>query len=212
MASLPPPTRRATPWYVAMSLVATATFGLLLMMGGCKYIDYYRQPRIDPSSNEWVQQVTREDDKSALVESFSHLDDTLDRAKDRFFPISIAELILGAAMTLFASRAMAGRVSARNLLLQIVVAQGAIAVATHFLTLDIERAQVQVMMAIGTAAQHAKPVENGEAVAASTRNMLKLVPNVTLLFQTLFTALVVLALTRPKARAFFEEKDALSEP
>ena len=91
---------------------------------GCADISLYRL-----TASEIGQAIDREPGKSPADQAQAHervesYTAALDHAKDRKFPLSVAAFLVGAAMVVFAQRAMVGREWARGLLVQLTIAHG----------------------------------------------------------------------------------------
>jgi hypothetical protein len=126
--------------------------------------------------------------------------------RDREMPIGVGSMILGAAMVLFAARSMAGREGARSALVQVVLVHAGLVVAAFFLTSGAERAEAEFRMRVkeGQSTTSSDP-EVRERFETSLRGALPLLAPFALVMETTLSAFIVLALTRPRARAFFHE-------
>jgi len=190
MGSSPPPGSRASrssqgrlrrPWYLVVSLVVAWLLGALALMAGGSVITFYKQ-----DAGELQQALDRDEEREPDPEArvlfrarTERLEDAHDRAKRREFPLGVAALLLGGAMVAMSARAMSGREGARGALVQVTLARAALAVAGFLITPDVRAAEFAVSPVYGY---------------ASIGKMI---------FETAACLLVVIALTRPRSRAFF---------
>jgi ABC-type uncharacterized transport system permease subunit len=123
--------------------------------------------------------------------------------RDREMPIGVGSMILGAAMVLFAARSMAGREGARSALVQVVLVHAGLVVAAYFLTSAALRAEVEFHLRL---TEGLSQTTNDPAVRERADQVLRSIfAPLTIVLQTTLSAFIVLALTRPRARAFFHE-------
>jgi hypothetical protein len=113
-------------------------------------------------------------------------------------------------MVAFAARSMAGRQAARSGLMQVLVAQAALVVLAFFLTRDVERAETDLQSTVFTAQlrETAQDPQMVEQVLPFYTHVLAAKPAIWLVVRTTATALILIALTRLRARAFFEAAEA----
>jgi hypothetical protein len=175
------------PWFLVIALVGAWLFGAQGLVNGCSLISYYKDDHVAETQGDDAH-----DETMARLEPWKQ---ALDHAKSRVFPLSAATLVLGGAMVVFAARAMAGRARARDLLIQVACVQAAVAILTYVLTPDVRAAESQVERDAGY----------GEVFR-------RYAPPAVLAIRTLASALIVLALTRPKARAYFDPTGLGSVP
>jgi hypothetical protein len=164
------------------ALACAWLFGAHGLVNGCSYISYYKDDRAPELTAQDTDDGRHAD--TVRLEPYFH---ALDAAKDRVFPLSVAILILGGAMVVFAARAMGGRARARGALIQIACVQAAVVILAYVVTPDVRAAEDEV----------AKGAGYGMVWRRYT-------PPALLVLRTLASALMVLALTRPRSRAFFD--------
>ena len=199
--SLPPPAQKR-PWYLFAALVAGWIYGAQALSEGYDIIAYYRGEQAD------VHALADDVHDGKTRESITSLADRWvalkDASKGREYPLGVASLLLGGAMILFAARSMAGREGARSALIQVVLVHGGVVVAWYLLTMDATRAWVTFAEAIHEAlarlAGEKIPPEWERASQAAAR----LGPAIAIAVRSVASGLIILALTRPRARAFFE--------
>jgi hypothetical protein len=200
---------RKRPWYLALALVGGLALGLGQGCDGYLDMSFYRSERLDPSAI--VQSVSNDADRITIQKRFDAWVVAMDAAKTRVFPLGVAALVLGMATIIFAMRAMAGRKSARSALIQLVIAQAALGGASFALRTDDRRAYNDLAAAVATSRARAMAPDPAQAdsVARITVAAQSVMPPVYLALRTLACALIVFAITRPRAREFF---DAASDP
>jgi hypothetical protein len=190
MGSSPPPGSRPSrspqnrlrrPWYLIVSLVVAWLLGALALMAGGSVITFYKQDadEIQQALDHDEERVPDPEERALFRQHTEHLDEVHDQAKRREFPLGIAALLLGGAMVAMSARAMSGREGARGALVQVTLARAALSVLGFFLTPDVRAAEFAVASVFGYASV-------GKVI-----------------FETTACLLVVLALTRPRSRAFF---------
>jgi hypothetical protein len=199
--SRPPAALTKRPWYLTAALVASWIYGARALSEGYQDLAFYRgeRPDVHAMADELPSAQAR-DDASKAGDRWLALKDG---EKQREMPIGAASLLLGAAMVIFAARSMAGREGSRSALVQIVVVHAGLVVAASLLTRNVMVAQGDFLMKLG---EGNMPRVDAETMAA-TREILPyferaLVP-ISAAMDAALSALIVLALTRPRARAFF---------
>jgi len=212
MANPPPlsaPSKR--PFYLALALFAAMAFG---MMRGCSGLAVMTVLHEDGSDigTQCEPEVAAADgttnaDDAARVKALCEAWLTaLSEARARVFPLSIAALLLGYGAAFFAARARRGRPAARPLLVQLLVAQAALAIVAYVLEPDIRRAEREFDVAKATALQRARLPDSadGREIVRMLETVTKAEAPFVLVLGEIANFLIILALTRPRARAFFE--------
>jgi hypothetical protein len=195
---------RKKPWYVIAALMGALGLGA---GGGCegnRIVSLYRAEHLDPSA--YVQEIASDVDREAVRSALEGYIDALGIARDRAFPLAIAALLLGAATVFFAMRGMGGSAGARRGLMQLVVVQAGLVAGTYYIERDVRAAAVRLRSAEIRA--HARqelpdPLRAEEAIRMSLVEV-KLRDPVRLAMTTIGSLLIVFALTRRGARAFFD--------
>jgi hypothetical protein len=125
-------------------------------------------------------------------------------SQNREMPIGAATLLLGAAMVLLSARSMTGREGARSALVQVVLVHAGVVVTGFFLTTAVARADAEFRTRVVEGMTHGV---NAPAIQERTDRWLeaasRLQAPLEIMVQTVFSGLIVLALTRPRVRAFF---------
>ncbi len=175
------PGRIQRPWYLIVSLVVAWLLGALALMSGGSVITFYKQDadELQQALDHDEDRVPDAEERAVFRARTERLDDVHDGARRREFPLGVAALLLGGAMVATSARAMSGRDGARSALVQVTLARAALAVLGFVLTPDVRAAEFAVASVFGYASI-------GKVV-----------------FETTACLLVVVALTRPRSRAFF---------
>lgn len=192
-----------------MALLASWLFGSLAFVDGCSRVQMMRGHW--PEAGELVRAQRGDTSSAAAMETAKSYLDTLDNSRRRSFPLAAAALVLGAAMTVMAARAMAGRRGARELLMQLVLAQALLAVITYVALPDVRRAAIGFELAVQQDAFAASP-KPGDEIGQQVFQIMHgwvlrlttLLPMIRLALGSLASVIVLLALTRARVRAFFE--------
>jgi hypothetical protein len=209
----PPPLRLSSgvpkkrPWYLVLALVFAWIFGASAMTEGCNDISIYKIDRSELVST-WLERA-RDVDQDAVSKVAARYFEVLDAAKERVFPLGIAWLLLGAAMWGLAAGAMAGRGGARAGLVQVVLVHGALIVLAYTITGDVRRATVDAKMSLA-ALEPAPTVGEREALRIASEHRAT-IPLVMMVLHLVGYGLVLLSLTRPRAREFYEANAAARE-
>jgi hypothetical protein len=196
-------TRQAArrPWYLVLALLICSGIGACESTAGWTTIELYRG-HIDDRSHE----MTREDDAKAVASTFQKMLSSLDEERPRAFPLAVGELVLGIAVFVFAAAAMTGRGGARRALVQLMVAQTILVCALFFVTPKFRLAETEWLVA----QQSGQMLEKGQSEAdvrpqmAALRVFRRGLAVALLIVRTGVAGLVLLALTRPRARAYYD--------
>jgi len=203
-------TRQAArrPWYLVLALLICSGIGACESTAGWTTIELYRG-HIDDRSHE----MTREDDSKAVASSFQKMLAGLDEERPRAFPLAVGELVLGIAVFVFAAAAMTGRGGARRALVQLMVAQTILVLAIFFVTPKFRAAETEWLVA----QQSGQLIDKGHS-EADVRLQMNLARagrralTITLIIaRTAVAALVLLALTRQRARAYYDAQGEQAE-
>jgi hypothetical protein len=205
------PVERKRPWYLMLALLGALAIGTAGVFEGLGTFAIYNEP-IDTSLVG--QGISDEADRLAVVARFQAYIEALDAAKTRKWPLAAAALVLGAATFVFAMRTLGGNRGARAVLVQLVMAQGATNAAGYLLLRDVFDADLRVREAEDAAQvhDHNMPEHERAEVVRVQAAMRRAGYPIALAIDTLSTALIVVALTRRRTRAFFESPgEALGE-
>jgi hypothetical protein len=196
-------TRQAArrPWYLVLALLVCSGIGACESTAGWTTIELYRG-HIDDRSHD----MTREDDAKAVATTFQKMVGALDEERPRAFPLAVGELVLGIAVFVFAAAAMTGRGGARRALVQLMVAETALVCALFFVTPKFRAAETEWLVA----QQTGQMLEKGQSEAdvrpqmAALRVFRRGLGVALLVLRTSVAGLVLLALTRQRARAYYD--------
>lgn len=197
-----PPPERKRPWYLLLSLLGALALGTAGAFQGWGTFVSYRDP-IDPSMAG--SGIPDEADRLAVVARFQTYLQTLDAAKPRAWPLGVATLLLGAAIFVFAMRALGGSSTARAVLVQLIVAQAGANAASYWLMRDVFEADLRVREAEDAAESHERVPEKDRAeVLRAASKMRRAGYPVAFGLDSLSSALIIVALTRRRSREFFD--------
>jgi hypothetical protein len=182
--------------------VAGWIYGAQALVEGYDTIAYFRGESIDTHTlADDVNDVSARESIVALADRWNAVRDA---AKGREFPLGIASLLLGGTMILFAARSMSGRDGARSALIQVVIVHAGLVIASYWLMRDEMRAAVLLEQAHTEASLR----QAGASITPEWEHLYavagKIAPAIAVGVRSLASALIVLALTRPRVRAFFE--------
>ena len=187
-----------------LALLGAWFFGSQAALVGWERLSLFR------TGIEQVEPAPTEDaaDEDRLQAQQDRLDEAFYEARPRVLPLAAASLLIGVALWIFAVGAMAGRPGARVLLCQLVAAHAVLGVLFYLLTPDVRRVQLQMAretteIAQKNAAEGGAPTWVQQAVVATGRTVPAL-PAVFLAGDVLLHAVVLLALTRRRTRAFYD--------
>ena len=193
------------------ALIASWIYGAHVLGGGYEVLAFFRGER--PDIHEMTDSIKTTEAREAAFAAGEQWVAVREGAKKREMPFGAASLLLGAAMVLLAARSMAGREGSRRALIQVVVVHAAVMTGAYFWTKDVAAAEVAFSARLGegvTAAMTSSfPDPATRQGAEALRPIIEhaLAP-LTLLMGMAFSALIVVALTRPRARAFFRNTAA----
>lgn len=194
---------RKRPFYVVLALLGALALGTTAARSGWATVAMYREP-IDSSLAG--RGFSDEADRAALVARFEAYLHAVDAARPRGWPIGVGMLVLGSAILLFSMRALGGSKGSRAALVQLVVAQAALNAASYWLMGDVLEAELRWHEATQAAEIHETypQREHVDEILRMSARVLRVIPRIELAVGTLVSALVVLALTRRRAREFFD--------
>ncbi len=192
--------RTKRPWYLILALLICSGLGACGSTDGWRNIEVYRGVPLE------LPEMTREEDRQSMQAAADKLLAAMDAERSRLFPMSVAELVLGIAMFVFAAAAMTGRGGARRVLVQLVAAQAVLVLAMFLLTPKLRWAPVDILLAQA----NAKELEHGDKpeVVAQNAPAIRVAYRGALIaglaLRTVLAGLVIVALTRQRSRQFYE--------
>ena len=186
------------------ALVASWIFGARALSDGYEELSFYRGER--PDVHAMADQVPSAEAREAVAAAGERWLTVKEAARNREMPFGAASLLLGAVMVLFSARSMAGREGARSGLVQIVVVHAGVIVAGFLMTRDVTLASIEFQMRVSEGITRGL---SDPAALDSVRPYLhvieRLIGPFAVFVRTAFAGLIVLALTRPRSRAFFTQ-------
>ena len=185
------------------ALLFSWMFGAAACIDGCNNAMLLHQGHIDLADK--FTSTASDTMRAAEIAATEQYFDIWFAAHARLFPLNVAALLLGAALVWAAARAMAGRPSARSPVMQIAIAQAVLAIITFVLTPDVRAAQIALALS-----QLKDSGGDPDAIAWVARNyprIARVAMTGFLVARSLFAVAIVVCLTRPRARAFFEDSE-----
>jgi len=210
-SSRPPPSSREAPkrpWFLMLALIAAWVFGASGFVDGCSTWHFYQSDVLEPA--DFANGIRDDAARAAVLEAAQRYVGAMSDARAREFPLGVAALLLGAVTVAFAARAMGGREGARRGLIQLVIVQTALVVATHVLTPDVRRARAarDVALTIAQAKDTGQDARTVDQMERLYPRLFAAAPTVAVVLRVLAAGLVLLALTRARSRAFFAATEA----
>ncbi len=225
MASIPPPDDRETardsspgsergaqpgaagaqrPRYLVVALVAALVFGAGCWTEGCGRLAFYRG-EADHQQATLTASISDGADRAQAEALYQHFVDAADMQRGWAIPLAAATFVLGAALLALAARGLAGKSNTRSALMQVVAAQAIVVAASYFATRDMWRAEAEWLYATTLMQKREQlPPDQYAATVTVFRAMQRWAPPTWLVFRTVASALIIVALSRPRSRAFFE--------
>ena len=198
------PTAARRPRYLVVALIGALVFGAGCWTEGCNRLALYRGER-DNTAAPLAASIHDDADRAHAEALFQRFLDISEAARGRGVPLAAATFVLGAALLALGTRGMAGRSNTRSALMQVVAAQAIIVALTYYLNADIRRAELDWQFDTWLAHQReALPPSQYLELVPKANAMRRWAPPVWLLLRTLASALILVALSRPRSRAFFE--------
>ncbi len=193
------------PWYLVLALLVCSGMGACGSTSGWATIELYRGAQVDNRA----QDFKRDEDRKAVTAAFDRMLSAMDEERPRAFPLAAGELVLGVAMFLMAAAAMTGRGGARRALVQVTLAQAILVVIAFFLTPKYRWAQIDwaVAQEAGKLFESGQPQDQIERTIPAIRVLYRSIPIVQLVIRSIVALLVMFALTRPRARAYYDSQN-----
>ncbi|MFO0664371.1 MAG: hypothetical protein U0174_10495 [Polyangiaceae bacterium] len=198
------------PWYLVLALVLSTSFGACGWFDGYQSVLFYRDTQVDAPAI--VEQLPENAAKARVREAHGALIQERDLSRKRGFPLAVGTFLVGAAVLLFTARAFANRGTSKQFLLQFLVAQTALIIATHFALpgIRLRKADLSAAFDHAFALTRAKTdAERAQADQVSTmvKRLSGPVQTVALALRVSAALFVVIALTRRRTREFYGELD-----
>ncbi|MFO0672027.1 MAG: hypothetical protein U0235_20785 [Polyangiaceae bacterium] len=198
------------PWPLLVAIIVAWLFGVGGCTEGSQIIAGYWSPA--PDFGEIAAKGSTDEERAAVRAAGERCLAATDGARRRVFPFGVATFVLGAAMVVFSARAMAGRKSARSLLIQLLVVQALFVGVREYATRDLKRECMDITFAavrLGMKDKDRPPAITSGDVPSG---LLDAGVMVAIALRSLAAGLVVLALTRPRSVAWFDAMEARRLP
>jgi hypothetical protein len=191
------------PRYLLLALIAAFIVGAGCWTEGCNRLAFYRG---EHDHTRTLNASIRDDGDRAHAESlYQRFVDASEGARGRAVPIAAATFVLGAALLALAARGLAGRSNTRSALMQVIAAQALVVAIGYFVTHEMRNAELDWEFEYSLIHQHESlPPEQYREVVPTVRAMRQWAPPSWLVLRSFASALILLALSRPRAREFFE--------
>ena len=199
--SSPSPRFVKRPWYLMAALIASWIYGAISVSEG------WNQMAVEPLDLDAITDTIPNAAARHAADEAGHRWVAIKEAShSRELPLGIAKLLLGGAMVVFVAGSMVGREGARSRLVQIVAVHAVVVAAGFVLTRAVTHAEWDFTVALKDGLP--TPFDRPDVVEENRRMMVALsgvVVPILAAIRTLFSLGIVLALTRPRARAFFRQ-------
>lgn len=193
--------RTKRPRFLVVALALALVFGAGCWTDGCNRLAFYRGDR----EQKVTSAIQNDDDRARAEALFQRYVDAADNARGRTIPLAAATFVLGAALLALGARGLAGRSNTRSALMQVVTAQAVVVAATYYLTRDVWSTEADWQYETTIMLQHQRsPAEQYEQMAETVRSVRRWAPPAWLAVRSFASLLIVIALSRPRSRAFFD--------
>lgn len=205
-SSIPPPPspsfglRKLRPWYLVPAMVLSWCIGVQGLMSGCSSVVFLRNATLPD-----VTTAQRNAEGAGELQEFKLLFDAVElEASHRLaritFPLSLAQVLLGALLVIATGLAMSSRRGARSLAIQALAANAVLAGVTYALTRSVRGAAIDALV---NAAQTLSP-ELPLRASFPTREALWWWSRVITTGEIVTLSLGAIVLIRPKTKVYFD--------
>lgn len=132
------------PLVLIAAMVACILMGLSGFLGGATDVAWFRG---DVTDEARVPAGATAEDAKNLADLSARRREIRDAGRPRLLPLAVANLLVSALLFIAANRALVGRPGARTLAVQAIVANAALAIATHALTTDVRGHLIDALLA-----------------------------------------------------------------
>lgn len=196
-----PPDKR--PFALTSALILSLFFGFADVGNGCGRVALYRLSSQGPTMEELAVSA---EDRANVLAAFADYVAASEAAQARLIPLAAAAIVLGMAAVFFTLRAFARVPGSRAMLWQLVLAQTALVVTSHFALPGLRAAEA----ARETAAQRARLPEQHRANSEEVARLMPAMQNGALAIRALLGVLIVVVLNRKSTRAYYDATFASS--
>jgi hypothetical protein len=202
LSTRPPPAKPRRPKFLVVALLMALVFGAGCWTEGCGRLAFYRDP---DALAEHADVIKDEQDKQRIDGLYQRYLDAADAQRGRSIPFSAAIFVLGAALLALTARGLAGKSNTRSALMQVVAAQAIVVGAAYFATKDMRNAELDWKFEETLAVKREDmPPDKYAALVPQWRALRVSMPPAWLGFRSVASVLIIIALSRQKAREFFE--------
>lgn len=205
MQSSPPPAlpRQGRPRYLVVALVAAIVFGAGCWTEGCGRLTFYRGERDHLAAlNGAVHEESARAKVDRLYERFLEVSDI---ERNRAIPLAAATFVLGAALLALAARGFGGRSNTRSALVQVVAVQAVVVAVGFFATKASREAELDWQVELRLAEKReGLPADQYAQLVPVVDSIRRFGAPSWLVMRSIASALIILALTRPRSRDFFD--------
>ncbi len=189
--------------YLTVALVVALLFGAGCWTEGCGRLAVYG------GDHDYAQTlhaaIDSKEDRERTEALYLRFTEIAYEARGRAVPLAAAIFVLGAALLALAARGLAGKPNTRKPLVQVVAVQAAVVVLAYFVSRDVRAAELDWDFERTLIHQReTMPPDQYQQLVPMARAIRLLGPPTWLVLRTLASALIVVALTRPRTRQFFE--------
>jgi len=187
-----------------VALVAALVFGAGCWTEGCGRLGFLRGET--DQHTKLISTIQDDAERARSEAAYQHFVDVADMQRGRAVPMAAATFVLGAALLALAARGLAGKSNTRSALMQVVAAQAVVVVASFFATREMWRAEAnwQYETILMQQREQLPPDTYSRVAVPVFRAMQDWGAPGWLVFRTVASGLILVALSRPRSREFFE--------
>ncbi len=160
----------------------------------------------EPDRGQVINSSIKNDDDRARADAlYQRFLEVAEQARRRAFPMAAATWVLGAALLALATRGLAGKANTRQSLIQVVIVQAAVVIATYLVVPDLRNAELDWELERTLIHQRETlPLDQYQQAVPMMQRARHVGVQTWLAVRSVGSALIVLALTRKRSREFFE--------
>lgn len=196
------------PFALTSALILSLFFGFSDVGKGCGRMALYRLAGQGPSMEEMA--VGSAEERANVLAAFANYVTESEAARSLVIPLSAAAIVLGIGALFFTLRAFARVPGSRNMLWQLVLAQTALVIGSHFALPRLRAAETAREAAVQRARLSELPAQD----QANAEKVLKMMPAMQDGFtgiRAMLGVLIVIVLNRKSTREYYEATQPSSE-